>query len=61
MADAPEYSQCGKQVLRDGEHFADAVSPEIAAALAHVLNGQVLLPPALTEEQQDHIQKVLWP
>lgn len=61
MADAPEYTQSGKQVLRDGLHFADAATPEIAEALAHVLNGQVLLPLDLTEEQQDRIQKVLWP
>lgn len=58
------FTRVGKKAagrLRDGRHFADAASPEIAEALAHVLNGQVLLPPDLSAEQQDCIQKVLWP
>jgi hypothetical protein len=58
---APEFSHSGKQVLRSGEHFADAASPEIAEALVHVLSGEVLLPLDLSEEKQDWIQKVLWP
>lgn len=55
---APDYTSCGKEVLRDGEHFADAASPDIAAALADVLNGQVLL--NVAPERADEIAGVLW-
>ena len=58
---APEFSHNGKQVLRSGQHFADAATPEIAEALVHVLSGEVLLSPDLSEEKQDWIEKVLWP
>ncbi len=52
------FIACGKEVLRDGEHFADAASPQIAAALADVLNGQVLL--NVAPERADEIAGVLW-
>lgn len=54
----PEYTTCGKEVLRDGKHFADTASPEISAALADVLNGQVLL--NVAPERADEIAGVLW-
>lgn len=52
------FTTCGKEVLRDGEHFADAASTEIAAALADVLNGQVLL--NVAPDRADEIAGVLW-
>lgn len=58
---APEFSHNGKQVLRRDQHFVDAATPEIAEALVHVLSGEVLLSPDLSEEKQDWIDKVLWP
>lgn len=32
------YTTNGKQVLRDGEHYADAVSPEAAQGLTQGMN-----------------------
>jgi hypothetical protein len=55
---APLYTACGKQLLRDGQHFADLIGPAEAEALANVLNGQVLLDMPL--EQQQRIVEVLW-
>lgn len=52
------FTTSGKEVLRDGKHFADVTSPEIAAALADVLNGQVLL--NVAPERADEIAGVLW-
>ena len=60
MPEAPEFSHCGKQVLRDGALFAEAATPDIAEALAHVLRGQVLLHPDLPAERQDWVAGVLW-
>ena len=34
----PRVTSCGKQVLLDGQHFADAVSEVAAAGLADALN-----------------------
>lgn len=33
-----QYTSCGKQVLRDGAHFADAVNVEEASQIAHAMN-----------------------
>jgi hypothetical protein len=33
-----QYTSTGKQVLRDGLHFADAVNVEEAAQIAHAMN-----------------------
>ena len=32
------YTSCGKQVLRDGQHFGDMLTPEDAARVARLLN-----------------------
>lgn len=57
---APTYSSCGKQVLRDGAHWADCAGPAEAAALAEVLSvGQVFLP-GLPVERLREIEEVLW-
>lgn len=32
------YTSTGKQVLRDGQHFADAASPEVAEIVVRALN-----------------------
>ena len=56
----PIYSSCGKQILRDGAHFADAATTDIAAALVLVLNGQVLFGPYVPAAQQEQAEKVLW-
>lgn len=31
------YTSCGKQVLRDGQHFGDMLTPEDAKAVAYLL------------------------
>lgn len=61
MADAPEYTHCGKQVLRDNKHFADACSQDVAEALAIILNGQVMMGCDVPAEKQDWVAGVLWP
>jgi len=55
---APEYVASGKQVLRDGRHWADCIGPAEAAALADVLNGQMLL--NVPEQRAQEIQEILW-
>jgi len=55
---APLYTAHGKQLLRDGGHFADCTGPAEAAALADVLNGQVLL--NVPEDRAQEIAEVLW-
>lgn len=32
------YTAAGKQVLRDGQHFADATSPEAAEMIVRAMN-----------------------
>jgi hypothetical protein len=58
-----EYLAVGKQLLRDAgrglEHFGDMASPEIANALADVLNGQVFL--NVGAERANEVAGVLWP
>lgn len=34
------FTSCGKQVLRDGEHFGDMMTAEDAALVARLLNGR---------------------
>ena len=38
MADAATFTTCGKQVLLNGEHYADARSPLAAEMIAHAMN-----------------------
>lgn len=57
----PIYTTTGKQVLRDGDHFADVCTPEAARAVATLLNcDQVLHPPGYPDAELDHMEKVLW-
>lgn len=35
----PTYTHTGKQVLRDGQHFADAIDPDVAAEIVSALRG----------------------
>lgn len=58
---APEYTHCGKQVLRDAQDFAQAATPDIAEALAIILNGQVMMGCDVPAEKQDWVAGVLWP
>lgn len=53
------YTSVGKQLLRGREHIGDFATPELAAAIADVLNGQVLLD--TRNERADQISAVLWP
>lgn len=53
------YTACGKKLLRDCEHIGDLATPELAGALADVLNGQVLLD--TSTKRADEIAGVLWP
>lgn len=60
MGEPPAYVACGKQLLRDGTHFADFASPEAASAVAEVLsNGQVIMPTVPIERLRE-IEQVLW-
>lgn len=60
MTNAPVYTACGKQVLRDGEHFADLCGPREAAAIADLLNAQMVMM-GMPDERTDEIVGVLWP
>lgn len=53
------YTAVGKELLRDEQHIGDLATPELAAALADVLNGQVMLD--TSNERADAIAEVLWP
>ncbi|PTR05382.1 MULTISPECIES: hypothetical protein [unclassified Novosphingobium] len=55
------YQATGKQVLRDNAHFLDASTPEIAAALALLLNhARVAVCPGLPVEEIERMKEVLW-
>lgn len=55
------YHAMGKEVLRDGQHFLDARNPEIAAALALLLNhARVAVCPGLPIEEIERMKEVLW-
>lgn len=61
MTTAPSYTAVGKQILRDGQHFADMVDPAKARALAIVLNhSQVLFAPEVPTADMDFVQGALW-
>lgn len=56
----PEFTHiAGTLVLRSGERFALAATPEIAWALCHILNGEVLMD--ITDEEADKVQAIIWP
>ena len=38
MTDEPRVTHCGKQIMLDGHHLADAVSPEAAEVIAICVN-----------------------
>ena len=59
---APMFVAAGKQVLRDGEHFADAATPEIAHAIALAFDGaQLPFGPDVSLPDQDMVASTLWP
>jgi len=55
------YHANSKEVLRDGRHFLDASTPEIAAALALLLNhARVAVCPGLPIEEIERMKEVFW-
>ena len=54
----PHFESHGKQLLRDGQHWGDMLTAEIAAAVADILNGQVL--PDVSNDRADEIAVVVW-
>ncbi|WP_333837966.1 hypothetical protein [Novosphingobium sp.] len=57
----PAYANCGKQVLRNGDHFIDAKDPDVAGALTLLLNhARVAVCPGLPIEQVERMKEVLW-
>ncbi|MBC2668748.1 hypothetical protein ACFOON_15230 [Novosphingobium piscinae] len=61
MREAPIYTACGKQVLRDGRHFADLCGPAEASAVADLLNHSQVMFPDLDFTRVDEIVAALWP
>lgn len=60
----PTFRHMGKQVLRDGHHFADTRDPDVAAALVTILNHATLEFPAdpavVSDEAIALVDEVLW-
>lgn len=57
----PTYRAMGKQVLRDGNHFADTRDPDAATALVTLLNATEVEHPADTPDAElAHMREVLW-
>ena len=54
------FTASGKQVLHDGEHFADACSPAAAEAIVIMLNKAVLLSGSVTDGEVDIVTRELW-
>ena len=55
------YTANGKQILRDGDHFADAATPDIARALTLTLNDAQLLFFETPLPDQEFVERTLWP
>ena len=57
----PNYTAQGKEILRDGEHFADVCTEDAARAVATVLNcDEVMHSHGYSSADLDHMEKVLW-
>ncbi|WP_226018467.1 hypothetical protein [Novosphingobium sp. FKTRR1] len=59
MPDRPRYSTCGKQVLRGKQDVAQAATPDLARAIAIMLNHGTPTCDTPVEEVQTVI-RVLW-
>ncbi len=55
----PEFTFIGSEVRRNGQTFAYCNTKEIAWALCHILNGEVLMD--ITDEEADRVQAIIWP
>lgn len=54
------FSSMGKQVLLNGEHFADVRDPEAAQAVTILLNKGRLLSMDTTDAEVALVKKVVW-
>jgi len=54
------FIACGKEVLRDGEHFADMRSPGAATAAALLFNRGVLICQNVDEAEFALVREELW-
>lgn len=57
---APDYTACGKEILRDGEHFADMATPGAAIAAAIMFNRGVLVCQSVNEAEMALLREELW-
>lgn len=54
------FTTCGKEILRDGEHFADMRSPGAAVAAALLFNRGVLICQNVDEAEFALVREELW-
>lgn len=58
MPEAPTFEACGKQILRNGEHFLDAASAEIAQAVCIMLREGILC--FISQQEEDLVREHIW-
>lgn len=51
------YTAHGKQVLRDGKHFADAVTPEAAAEIVRCLSARLSIAVHMDDLRRKYLEK----
>ncbi|WP_298164993.1 hypothetical protein [Novosphingobium sp.] len=54
------FTTSGKEILRDGEHFADMATPGAAVAAAIMFNRGVLVCQSVTEAEMAVLREELW-
>lgn len=54
------FTSCGKQVLKDGEHFADARNPGTAEAITIMLNHGRVFSGDITDGDVRVMREELW-
>jgi hypothetical protein len=54
------FTSCGKEVLRDGQHFADALHPRAAEAVAIMLNKGRFICRDITEDEFALVREEVW-
>lgn len=54
------FTTCGKEILRDGKHFADMNTPGAAVAAAIMFNRGVLVCQSVTEAEMVALREELW-
>lgn len=54
------FIACGKEILRDGEHFADMATPGAAVAAATLFNRGVLVCQSVSEAEMALLREELW-